>query len=275
MRTTKNTLSFFISLLLIFIFTYGNVTSQIVKKKTKYKPAILTIEFLGTFSVPLPHLYGDISDFFKFESYGVKYGFGSQLNFKLATDKKGTIRPYATLGYSLFLGKDNSTAFIGGNTISNGYPLPDGEQFTPTSGKSKIFIHDFYTGLGFEYAFMNRTRWTPYLGTDVDLNVLFGTYKQTPAGQSEVSFTIKEAVRFGFSVGGGVQARFGRAAGIVISTRYRFANLLGKSSKRETEVNKMQLLDKSATELNTSLSKSRNIDYIEFGAGVVFFIGRK
>jgi len=42
-------------------------------------------------------LFGDLDRFFTYDSYGVKYGFGSELNVKLTTNKKGTLKPYATI----------------------------------------------------------------------------------------------------------------------------------------------------------------------------------
>lgn len=179
------------------------------------------------------------------------------------------------------MGKDNSTAYIDSNVIQNGYPLPGSTQFTPTSGTSKMLFHHFLVGAGFEYDFVNKTKWTPYLGADLDLNVLFGTYKQTTNKSiniippEEVAYTIKSAVRFGFGVGGGINFRISRAFGFAFSTKYKFANLLGKSSASLNETNKMNLLDKSAPDINQLLSKSRNIDYFEFMLGVAFFIGRK
>jgi hypothetical protein len=222
-----------------------------------------------------------MAHFFQFTGYGVKYGFGSQVNVKLSADKKGTLKPYLSLGYSLFMGKDNSTAYIDSNVIETGYPLPGSNQFNPTPGSSKMLFHDFLVGAGFEYDFVNKTKWTPYLGADLDFNVLFGTYKQTPnqtkgiVPPGEVPFTIKSAARFGFGVGGGINFRISPAFGFAFSTKYKFANLLGKSSARLVDLNKMNLLDKSAPDINSLLSKNRNIDYFEFMLGVAFFIGKK
>lgn len=270
-------ISIFISFLII-----NDAAPQIVSTTSgRNKPAVLTVEFVPTYCQPLPNMFGDVGEFFSFKNYGVTIGFGAQVNFKVTANKKGTIRPYATIGYALFRGSDNSVAYIDSNIIRNGYPLPGDTRFNSTPGTSKIFLHDFYGGFGFEYAFVNRTRVTPFLLTDFDLNLIFGTYRQDPvkaAGggtSDEVSFTIKQGARFGFAFGGGFEARLGKIAGLVVSTKYRFANLLGKSSERISELNKMQLLDKSAPDLNSSLNKDRNINYLEFGVGVVFYVGKK
>lgn len=259
-------------------FTYSQVQTYTTKK---FKPPIVTVELLFSYAQPLPNLYSDMAHFFQFSGYGVKYGFGSQINVKLSADKKGTLKPFLSIGYSLFMGKDNGTAYIDSNVIQNGYPLPGSAQFNSTPGSSKMLFHDFLVGAGFEYDFVNKTKWTPYLGADLDMNVLFGTYKQTPnqtkgiVPPSEVSFTINSAVRFGFGVGGGINFRISPAFGFAFSTKYKFANLLGRSSATLNDLNKMNLLDKSAPDVNQLLSKSRNIDYFEFMLGVAFFIGKK
>jgi hypothetical protein len=279
MSLSKITLSF-ISFFIILTFSATSVSPQIVKTtSSKYKPASVTVEFLANFAQPLPNLYGDVADFFKFDNYGVTWGFGSQINIKVAANKKGSVRPYMTIGYTLFLGSNDNTAFIDSN-VTNVFPPPNNGEYTSTPGKSRIWLHDFYGGLGFEYAFVGKSIWTPYIGADFDLNVLFGTYRQTPIQsvtptQGEISFTINSASRFGFNFCSGVQARLGKAAGICLAAKYRFANLLGKNSKVSQEVNKWDILDKSAPELHTGIAKDRQINYLEFGLGVVFFLGKK
>ncbi|MGH2574135.1 MAG: hypothetical protein ACRDFC_00380 [Ignavibacteria bacterium] len=269
---------------LVFFLSPDFSNAQIIKSKRKFRPALITFEFLATYNQPLPNLYGDVAEFFTFRNYGVQFGYGAQLNIKLSANKKGTNRPYLSLGYANFIGRDNNRAYIDSNIIAYGYPLPGSQQYSSTDGKSKIFLHNFNAGVGFEYAFMNKTRWTAFLGAEVDLNVIFGTYRQDPGTvrgnnpAGEVSFTIKQAARFGFAVGGGVQLRIHKNVGFIFSTKYKLTNVLGKDSKRTEasfDLNKMNLLDKSASDLNTMLNKDRNINYFEFGLGIAFFAGRR
>jgi hypothetical protein len=269
---TKN----FKMILLLLVFGVPSfVNSQVVYSK-KFKPPQVNIELLFSYSQPLPNMYGTISDFFAFKNYGVKNGLpGAQINVKLSADKKGRILPYLSLAYALFYGRDNGTAFIDSNIINSGYPLPGSTLYNTVSGSSKIYIHNFSAGLGFSYAFTNKTRWTPHLDAEADLNILFGTYRQTPYNAAEVSFTIKNAVRFGFGVGAGIQVRLSKAFGLALTTKYKFANILGKSSETLHEQNKMTLLDKANTGINSYLSKDRQIQYIEMMLGVSFYIGRK
>jgi len=268
-------------ILLFVIFITADSSYSQVKKYTsrKFKPSKVTIEVLFNYSQPLPNMFGEVGDLFSFKSYGVKYGLGSQINVKLSADKKGKIRPYISFGYSLFMGRNSSTAFLDTNRISI-FPLPGLASFRSTPGTSRIFLHNFNVGPGFEYAFVNKTRWTPHIGAEFDLNILFGTYRQTPndaagAGpEGQVSFTIKQAVRFGFGVGAGIHLRVHKIVGFAFCTKYKFANVLGKNSNRTTEENKMDLLDKSATDLNAILSKDRHINFFEFMLGLVFHIGK-
>lgn len=273
----KITKSVFVFLILSFLLP---LTSEAqIKKYTsrKFKPPQVTVELLFNYSQPIAHLYGDIKRFFSYESYGVKYGFGSEINVKVSANKKGTLNPYATLGYDLFMGKDDGNAYIDNNIMVR-YPLKGDSIYTGIPGTSKMIMHNFHFGLGFSYSFVNKTRWTPFLGADLDMNIIFGTFRQTPAvgpNQSEVSYTIKEALRVGFGIGGGIHLRVSKPVGFVFATKYRFANLLAKQSKYLEEVNKLYLLDKKAADLNIHLQDDRQIDYFTFSLGIAFYIGRR
>jgi hypothetical protein len=271
---TKSVFGLLISFFLLNSFSYGQIKTYTSKK---FKPSVVTVEVLFNYSQPISHLFSDMQRFFSFDGYGVKYGFGSEINVKLTANKKGTLQPYATLGYNLFLGSDGNNAYIDSN-ILNSYPLSGSRIYGPISGTSKMFIHNFNFGLGFSYLFVNKTRWAPFLGADLDVNILFGTFRQTPnAGPntSEVSYTLKQAVRFGFGLGGGVHLRVARYVGFLFAAKYKFANVLGKDSKISTELNKFYLLDKKDTDLNTNLVKDRQIDYLQFSLGLAFYIGRR
>jgi hypothetical protein len=271
---TKSVFGLLVPFFLLNSISYGQIKTYTSKK---FKPSVVTVEVLFNYSQPITHLYSDIQRFFSFEGYGVKNGFGSEINVKLTADKKGMIQPYATLGYNLFLGSDGNNAYIDSNVL-NIYPLSGSRYYGPISGTSKMFLHNFTFGLGFSYLFVNKTRWAPFLGADLDLNVLFGTFRQTPnvgPDMSERSFTLKEAVRFGFGIGGGVQLRVSKYIGFLFAAKYKFTNVLGKDSKLSTELNKFYLLDKKDTGLNTHLVKDRQIDYLQFSLGLAFYIGRK
>jgi len=275
---TNTLLGFIITLILFPVYSNSQIKTYRTKK---YRPSQVIVEVLFNYAQPIPHLYSDMASFFSFDGYGVKYGFGSEINIRLVTDKKGTLMPYATIGYNLFLGNDGSTSYLDSNVLHK-FPLSGNGTFGTVPGTSKMLLHNFNFGLGFAYAFANRTRWTPFLGADLDMNLIFGTYRQSPdrvvgAGNitDEVSYTINQGIRFGFGLGGGVHLRVSKYVGFLFETRYKLTNLLGKDSKVSTEENKMYLNDLKDTDLNSKLEKSRQIDYLQFSLGIAFYIGRK
>lgn len=278
---------FLISAVILLSISFTNTVSSQSAGATKFKQSVVNVDLLFCYSQPMPNLFSNMTDFFNFQGYGVKYGFGSQINVKIAANKKGTIKPYISLGYNMFMGSDNNNTYIDSNIIGSIYPMINGTTYSgnPIPGTSKMILHDFSAAGGFEYDFVNKTRWTPYLGAELNMNVLFGTYRQSPdhvivgggqiAGPGQTSFTINSAVRFGFGTEAGIYMRVHQAIAFTFCTKFKFDNLLGKSSVRTTELNKMGLLDKSATDLNPLMTKSRNIDYFEFLLGVSFNIGKK
>ena len=268
MKLTKFTI-----LVLMLAFFAVNSTEAQVKTKSSYlkKPASFMIEFDFSFSQPLPQMMGEMGEQFTFKNYGVKYGVGSQIYFKLTADKKGKIRPYFSLGYDLFLNSDDNTAYIAAN-VTNNWPA----NVTSAPGKSKMYLHNFNASLGFEYAFVNKTRWTPYTNFDIGMNILFGTYKQTLATSTEeIAFTYKSATRLGLGLGAGVNGRVTKGFGVAIGIKFRLPNLLLKDSKLSTEVNKFEINDKEDAGLTPGVTKDRNMMYLQFYLGAAFYIGRK
>lgn len=278
----KKIITSFLLLGLMMVFTTHSF-SQIKKTYTtkKLKPAsfIVTLDF--SYGLPLQELRGEMGEQFSFKNYGTKFGVGGHLNYKLIVGKKGEMRPYITTGYTLFTNSDDNNAYLKYNETRL---WPDTATINPVAGKSKLYFHIFTAALGFEYAFIgknSKSKWTPYINADFALNVLFGTYKQTPnsvpAGftSGEIPFTYKSATRFGISAGIGVDGRLTKSVGINIGVKYRIANLIGKESKSTGEINKWELNDKAATNLTSQLSKNRNIGYINFYLGAAFYIGKK
>jgi opacity protein-like surface antigen len=280
--------------LFLFIFLFSAVSfSQVKTKSKKFKAPQFTVEINGAYNLPIMDTKGEVADFFKFTNYGTKIGFGGELNFKLAVSKYGEVRPMLTLGYAQFQNDDKNTAYLDTNNLRYGYPLPGNLQYGSVTGKSELFIRTAYAGLGIEYAFTKldkARRFTPYGNLTLDMNVIWGLYRQTPSGSvpgqvspgTEISYTINSSVRFGLSVGIGAQYRLAQPFGLNFGIKFKMANLIGKDSKTTptkeqdpNEENKMNLLDKAATNLNTMLSKDRNIGYMHFYLGFAFYIGKK
>jgi hypothetical protein len=261
---------------LLLIVICSSTNSQVKTYSTKFKPAAFIAQWDFSYTLPLPSAMGDVGELFTMESYGLKMGVGAHMTFKLPTNKKGTIRPYLTLGYDLLMNSNDKYAFLGKNVLDPGhFPAQPGD-VGPVPGTSKLWMHDFNAALGFEYAFMNKTKWTPFMNLDFGLNMLFATYRQTPTSSTipgEISFTMKNAPRFGFGFGGGVDGRLTRAFGIVIGVKYRMANLLGAQSKQSDEVNKFYLNDKK--DATIGVPNNRFINLMNFYLGAVFYVGKK
>lgn len=272
--------------LILFAFLGTGLVNAQVKKTTAWKSPTFTIDIVGNYSLPLQESKGSsIGDFFTFKNYGAKFGWGGSFNFKFGLGPQGQYRPYVTLGFTQLQNSDNSTAFIKDNIINSGYPFPN--NFIPPSGpgSSEIFFRIPYIGAGFEYAVTTvdklKRKWYPFFGVEFLLSVISGIYRQisttapTPNSPNlETGYTIKSDVRMGIGTGMGATFRLGKSAGITFGGKYKLFNLIGKKSDFLQEQNKMNLLDKSASNLHTSLSKDRNLGALEFYLGATIFLGK-
>jgi opacity protein-like surface antigen len=275
----------FTSLTLFFIFIFSvNQTQSQITYSSKAKSPVLTIEIAGSYNLPIMDAGGTLKDYFAFQSYGASLGWGAQFNFKFGLGAKGQYRPYISLGFSQLQGSDDNLAYIDSNYISKGYPLKGSAQYKSTPGKSNIIYRIPYVGVGFEYAFVeaNKKRtFIPFIGVGFTVNIINGMYRQTPTTSArpeysglEIPFTIKTDVRIGITAGAGADIKLTKSFGLTFGTKFQYSNLIAKNSSFLMEENKMNLLDKADTDLNTKLSKDRNIGYMEFYLGVCFLIGK-
>lgn len=276
-------------LLLLFSFLLvSTADSQVKTKSRNWKSPTFSIEITPNFTLPIQESRGDnIGEFFQFQNYGTKIGFGAAFNFKFGLGDRGQYRPYLTLGYTQMQAKDDANIYIDSNIISNHYPLSGNRiTFNPNnvrSGNSEIFLRMPYIGAGFEYAFTNADRkkrmWIPVFGVEFLASVITGTYRQTSnnvpvAPGVETAYTIKSDLRIGIGANIGTSVRLGKNAGITFGAKYKLYNLIGKKSDQSNEVNKLNLLDKKAVELNSNLSKDRNMGALEFYLGASIFLGK-
>ncbi|MEO8512078.1 MAG: hypothetical protein ABI543_00830 [Ignavibacteria bacterium] len=284
MKMTKFTI-----LLLLLSFIAINTSEAQVKTTSKnWKSPTFTIEIAPNFTLPIQEAKGNsIGEFFQFKNYGTKIGFGTSFNFKFGLGAQGQYRPYLTLGYTQLQAKDDGNIFIDSNIIRSTYPL-NGNRITydpnnVRSGKSEMFLRIPYIGAGFEYAVTTvdkkKRMWYPFFGVEFLASIITGVYRQTSSNVPvapgvETAYTIKSDLRIGLGAGLGATVRFGKSAGIVFGAKYKLFNLIGKKSDQSNEENKMNLLDKSATNLNSNISKDRNIGAIEFYLGASIFLGK-
>jgi hypothetical protein len=281
MKYTKLTIFF----LLLSFCAFNTLDAQVKTKSTNWKSPTFTIDIFGGYSAPMNEAKGStIGEFFTFKNYGTEIGFNGGFNFKFGLGPQGQYRPTITLGYTQLQAKDNSTAFIANNFI-NGYPLENNQTPVSGPGSSEMFLRIPYFGAGFEYAVTaadkKKRMWYPFFGVEFLMSVMTGTYRQistTAPSENEpnveTGYTIKSDVRIGIGGNIGATVRFGKYAGITFGGKYRLYNLIGKKSDFLKEVNKMNLLDKAAVELNSNLSKDRNVGALEFYLGATIFLGK-
>lgn len=253
--------------------------SQEPDSKQTFKPPKLIIEFSGSYSIPTGSSKGDIEDFFKFKNYGTTYGLGFHFAVKYAANKKGTLMPFVNIGMTQLQNDDDKKLYIDSSMLSGPYPLPGSAVYGSAPGSSLLIIRCVHAGAGLQYALKSNSSIIPFGGAELSYSHIWGYYSQAPEHPSGTksegleTFNINGASRFGFALGIGANYRITKSLGFVLGTKYRFENLIGKNSEVSLEKNKMNLLDASAKELNTNLSGSRNIEYIEFYLGFALFIG--
>lgn len=282
MRLTK----FTVLLLLLSVISFNTLDAQVKTTSKNWKSPTFTIDVAPSFVLPIQESRGNnIGEFFSFKNYGTKVGFGAMFNFKFGLGREGQYRPYITLGYSQMQGKDNNTAYIGNNIINTRYPFYGDSIPTPGAGSSEIILRIPHIGVGFEYAVTKADKkkrmWYPFFGVEFLASVITGIYRQTsnnaPAANTpgvETGYTIKSDLRVGVGAGLGAAFRFGKSFGLSVGGKYKLFNLIGKKSDVLNEVNKMNLLDKSAPDLNSNLSKDRNMGSLEFYIGLTIFMGK-
>jgi hypothetical protein len=239
--------------------------------------------------VPVFQARGDLQDFFTFKDFGLVYGIGFHLNVKYAANKKGTLYPYFTGGFCQLQNDDFTKAYIDSNVIANGYPLSGNQTYNnAVEGSSILAVRIIHAGLGLQYYFSSKHILLPFVGFEIDYNYIWGFYSQEPTqvigneGKHKTQFNINPAQRVGIGIDIGTDYRISQNLGFVFGTKFKIANLFGKSSEKTSpasvspnDKNKINILDKAATDLNSNLNTSRNISYFELYLGFSVFAGKK
>jgi opacity protein-like surface antigen len=213
----------------------------------------VTVHVTGGYNVPLPDLKGDYpADLTKDPvPYFMKNGFNAGADAKYYLGKKRNVGITLSLSY---------------NGFSSGDITSTDSLFAGT-GTNKINI--FAAGLGVEYAFLLKGKANPFIGAEFTGNFFSGNSKFTPTSGTETSTDLKSASRFGVQFNGGVDIAFSKNIGGVVGVKYNLANLIGKDSATSTSTSEFNLNDKE-----TSVTKARNISYIQLYAGLSFYFNR-
>lgn len=225
-----------------------------------------SIHVHGGYTTTLPDLKGDFPGDLVGNPpknpipYFVNNGFNFGADFKYLVDKKRTFGFILTGTYTMLSSGDKGTTALDTNSI-----LGIGE------GTWRTDMNIISIGIGAEYEFAPKRPANPFVNVQFTTNIIGGKTKfDRSAGNVEsYSADMESAVRFGAQFGAGVDVKLSRSIGILIGGRYHFANLFGKDSTAGT-VNTYGLNDKE-----TTTSKSKKMPYLQFYAGISFYLGMK
>lgn len=231
----------------------------IISALSIYSQPRLVIAVTGGYDLPLPQLKGTITSANKSsgESYWVKTGYNIGLQGKYAVDKKRLFRITFGGSYNKFSGKE--TYFHIKNVDHN------------------AVVNIISAGLGAEYSFTPKEKTAPFIGLDLTGNFISGKTEEivTDSAQTDHTSTgtfittMKNAVRFGFAIGGGVDVAFNKSLGAVFGAKYHWANVIGKEYLSSSAAGEYNLNDKEY-----STVKAKNIMYFQIYLGVTFYINQ-
>jgi opacity protein-like surface antigen len=210
----------------------------------------------GGYTMTLPDLKGTFPEDLKSGKnptpYFIKNGFNFGGDVKYYVDKKSTFGIMLSLTYSMLSSGDIGIA-----------------DSTYGTGTFRTDMGIFTVGLGAEYDFAPKRPANPFVNVQFTTNIIGGKTKFDQSGGLVPSYsaTMSSAVRFGAMFGAGVDVKLSKSIGVVIGGRYAFANLFGKDSTASTSTT-YGLNDKE-----TTTQKSKKMAYLQFFAGVSFYMG--
>ncbi|MCI0448225.1 MAG: porin family protein [Chlorobi bacterium] len=220
-----------------------------------YSQPQFTIHLTGGYNLPLPDLKGDLLDSADLmNTFGMKLGYGFGADGKYYLGKKRNVGITLALGYQLFSNSEDTSQYIGRDI--------------------KTKLNAFTVGLGIEYAFMPKGKTNPFIGAEFTGHFFSGNTEFT-SGSTNFSADLKSASRFGLGIGAGIDFALSKSVGIVVGGKYHLANLIGKEEPDTTAISttEYQLVDKEYT-VGTTTIEAKNISYIQFYAGVSFFLNQ-
>ncbi|MBN8585075.1 MAG: outer membrane beta-barrel protein [Ignavibacteria bacterium] len=212
-----------------------------LNNSTTFSQPQVKVHVTGGYNLPLPDLKGEYPA--DTNSMLQKSGFNAGADVKYYLGKKRNV----------------------GITLSGAYNSFSSGDISVTGGSFITKVNIIAIGLGVEYSFMPKGKTNPFLGAEFTGNFFSGNYKTMPTGGTETEATMKSASRFGIGVGGGLDFTFNKSIGAVVGVKYNMANLIGKDSVTSTVNNEYTLIDKE-----TSVTKSKNLSYLQIYAGVTF-----
>ncbi len=250
--------------ILVIIFAVNTLKAQ------TYPLHQFSIHIHGGYTMALPDLKGEFpGDLLSDKDprpYFINNGFNFGADGKYYIDKKRTFGLVLSFTYSMLSSGDKA--------IDQATPYGTDSLGT---GTYRFDMNIFTIGFGAEYNFAPKRPAQPFVNAQFTTNIIGGSIKYDPSGSfpgTARDNSMESAVRFGAMFGAGVNVKLSRSVGIIIGGRYAFANLFGKDSTGsyfgEDGSSTYGLNDKETTKY-----KSRKMPYLQFYAGVSFYLGVK
>lgn len=223
---------------------------------TTFSQPQLKLHITGGYNLPLPALKGaQTFTTIEKDTYGMKSGYNVGADVKYFLGKKRNVGITLGLNYNMFSNNVDTTK-------------------SGTTYAQKNKLNSFQAALGIEYNFMPKGKTQPFLGLALTGNFFSGSSTTTPTDSLSPNTTLKSASRFGIKIGGGLDFMLSKSIGAVIGFDYNMANLIGKAYDTTVAVvNEIRLQDKEHT-AGTITHAAKNINYLQFYAGVSFFFNQ-
>ena len=189
--------------------------------------------------------------------YLMKTGYNIGMTGKWSINKTGNFKLVFNLEYEGFKNW--------GDIYSNVYTEEDGKGSSEPG--TVYFLPDvsiIVASIGYEYDFKPKSSINPFAGLDLTANFFGGNFGSNPSSNFPKN-QLKSETRIGIQLGGGVDFNFNDYVGVVCGLKYNMANLFGKGDfESDISSNQFSLNDNAG---------GRNISYLQFYAGVSFYIG--
>lgn len=232
-----------------------------ISSDRSYSQAKFILNVTGGYSQPLGNFNNPIgiNDTASSEwPYLMRTGYNLDLTGKLTMNKAANIKLVFNLGYN---------GFKNWGDLNTAVPAPETDGGNGTETRTVQFLPDvsiIIVSLGGQYDFNPKTSVNPFVGLDFTANFFGGNFGSNPSSNFPKN-TLKSETRFGLQFGGGVDFNCNDYVGVICGMKYNFANLIGKGDY-ESDASSSEIV------LNDNLD-GRNISYLQFYAGVSFYIG--
>jgi hypothetical protein len=228
---------------------------EVLSFTKSYSQPSSTVSLTGGYTFPLGVLYakfGNSLDSLSPDSerkYYLTYGYNYGVNYKLGLGKKRHFRITGSLNFTILgQSKDYSQASV------------------------KLRQNILSIGFGGEWNLAPKKTWlNPFAGAEFDFNFLGGNFTRTDP-TTTTTLTQNSTVRYGVSLGGGMDIQFHQSVGAIVGIKYYMANLFGKKYQTDLATT-YGLNDAEHTNANGTFP-ARSINVFQIYGGFSYYFGR-